>query len=104
MSKAPSTQSPINESGIESPRGVNSTEANHSNHEDTKPYVCRYFHNGGWWGLEIHAFDDQDAEERAKKLGNLQVLGRLEMTIPANRATGLFVRGLCAIRNFFYAS
>src|SRR2546423_96649 len=65
----------------------------------TKPYCCRYYHDGGWWGLEIHAFDDDDAQARAAKLGNLQLLGELKATIPAKPGAGLLVRAICRIRN-----
>ena len=45
-------------------------------------YCCRYYHDGSWWGINITAYNIDDAEERVKKLGNLQLLGELAMTIP----------------------
>lgn len=67
----------------------------------TKPFVCRYFHDGVWWGLDLHAYDAADVEARVNKLGNLQVLGELKGRIPAVPAAGWFVQAVCAVRNFF---
>lgn len=69
---------------------------------DWKVYVCRYYHDGKWWGLEITARDDADAEARMKKLGNLQLLGELKATIPAQiPCAGLIARIWTALRNIF---
>lgn len=65
----------------------------------TKPYVCHYYHDGGNWGIEIHAYDDEDAEARVKKLGNLKLDGRLMMTIPAHPGAGFVVKSMCWLRN-----
>jgi hypothetical protein len=48
-----------------------------------KEYCCRYYHDGTWWGLNITAYDSDDATKRAAKLGNLQLLGELGGTISA---------------------
>lgn len=77
------------------------TPQNSRNEEPFKTYVCRYFHNGSWWGLNITADDWQDAEARVAKLGNLQLEGELMATIPAKPGVGLLVRALCTIRNGF---
>lgn len=67
---------------------------------ETHEYVCRYYHDGSWWGLNIHAYDDEDAEARVKKLGNLVLNGRLMGTIPAG--VGPWLPNLiCRVRNFF---
>jgi hypothetical protein len=67
----------------------------------TKEYVCRYYHDGSWWGLEITAYDNADAEARVAKLGNLQLQGELMMTIPANRCRPWIADIICRVRNLF---
>lgn len=58
-----------------------------------KTYVCRYYHNRSWWGLNIMAADLEDAKARVAKLGNLQLQGELVAGIPANvPCSGLYVR------------
>lgn len=64
-----------------------------------KTYVCRYYYEGSWWGLNIMARDHEDAERRVAKLGNLQLQGELKMTIPAI-APHWFIETLCRVRNF----
>lgn len=64
----------------------------------TKEFVCQYYHDGGWWGLNIRAYDMADAEARCKKLGNLKLDGELVMTSGA----GLLVRAMCWLRNLFH--
>lgn len=68
----------------------------------TREFCCRYFHDGSWWGLNINAYDSADAAARVAKLGNLQLLGELMLTIPArdNRFAWL-VQLLCKARNLF---
>jgi hypothetical protein len=63
-----------------------------------KTYTCRYYHDGSWWGLDVVARDDDDAEARVRKLGNLQLLGEVKMTIPASTPSAL-VRSIVWIRN-----
>lgn len=71
---------------------------------DMKTFVCRYYHKGSWWALNITAADWTDANDRAAKLGNLQVLGELHASIPANvLAAGLIVRLWTALMNFIKA-
>lgn len=65
-----------------------------------KTYVCRYYHNGSWWALNIMAEDAADAEARVAKLGNLQLQGELKGTIPAGPGAAFFVRAICALRNW----
>lgn len=66
----------------------------------TREYVCRYYHDGAWWGLNIHAYDMTDAQARVAKLGNLQLNGELVMTIPV--VTGSWLpRLICWVRNLF---
>lgn len=65
-----------------------------------KTYTCRYYHDGSWWGLDIVATSDADAEERARKLGNLQLLGEVVARIPAGRAGGFFVSARVGIMNW----
>ena len=70
-----------------------------------KTYVCRYYHNGKWWGLDLRAEDDDDADARVRKLGNLQLLGEVKASIPARVPwAGLTVRALTAIRNLIHDS
>lgn len=65
----------------------------------TKKFCCQYYHDGGWWSLMIDAYDFQDAEARAKKLG-LQLDGEHVMTIPAR--IGWVARFVVVVRNFFF--
>lgn len=67
-----------------------------------KTYACRYFHNGKWWSLDLVAHDDDDASQRVRKLGNLQLLGQIKAQIPARMPFAEFLtRSVVAIRNFF---
>ena len=67
---------------------------------DWKTYMCRYYHDGSWWGVTICARDWQDAEARVAKLGNLQLDGELKGTIPAQiPGAGLLVRLWTTIKN-----
>ena len=70
----------------------------------TKEYVCDYYHDGSWWGLNIHAYNIEDAEARCKKLGNLRLQGELILSMPAYPCTGSLLKAVCAIRNFFSQS
>lgn len=56
-----------------------------------KTFACRYFHDGHWWALDLAARDHTDAEARAAKLGNLQLLGEVKMRIPAGMPAGNFL-------------
>jgi hypothetical protein len=67
----------------------------------TREYVCRYYHDGAWWGLNIHAYDMADAEARVAKLGNLQLNGELLMTIHAVPGGNWIPRLICWVRNLF---
>lgn len=72
--------------------------------DDFKTYCCEYYHEGKWWGINITARNDVDAEDRVKKLGNLQLLGELMATIPCrSRATGFWVRAWVRLRNWAFA-
>ncbi len=67
--------------------------------KSTKEFVCKYYHDGAWWGLNIHAYDMEDAKARVAKLGNLQLNGELIMSIPCIPGAGLFVKATCWVRN-----
>lgn len=70
-----------------------------------KTYVCRYYHEGKWWDLDIVARDAEDAEARAKKLGNLQLLGELKAQIPATiPGSGFLAKLVAAFGNLFRAA
>lgn len=72
--------------------------------EKMKTFVCRYYHNGSWWALNITAANWADAEARASKLGNLQLLGELHASIPAEiPAAGIIVRLWTALMNLLRA-
>jgi hypothetical protein len=68
-----------------------------------KTYACRYYHDGKWWALDLMAQNGEDAEARARKLGNLQLLGEVKMQIPAVGGAGAAVRAITFLRNFFSA-
>lgn len=68
--------------------------------QEWKTYACRYYHNGKWWALDLVAHDDDDAESRARKLGNLQLLGQIKAQIPARVPfSGTIAKTLVVIRN-----
>lgn len=69
--------------------------------EDYKEFVCRYYHDGSWWSLNIMAKDVRDAEARVAKLGNLQLQGELMMTLQAFRGAGILTRAIVSLRNKF---
>lgn len=67
-----------------------------------KIYCCSYYHDCAWWGVDLTAYDWEDATVRAKKLG-LRLDGELVANIPAkNRTSGLIVKCLVAIKNAIY--
>jgi hypothetical protein len=39
-----------------------------SSDRPTKRFLARYFHDGAWWGTDVHAYDFADAEARCKSL------------------------------------
>lgn len=45
--------------------------------QQSKKFVCQYNYLGKKWVLHIDAANHADAEERAKRLGTLEVLGEL---------------------------
>lgn len=51
----------------------------------THKYCCRYYHDGAWWGTYLEAYDLEDAEARAAKLGSLKVEGELIASIKIPR-------------------
>lgn len=65
--------------------------------DPTKEFVCRYYHDGAWWGINIHAYDAADAEARVAKLGILQLQGELMMTIPAKCCSPWLANFICWI-------
>jgi hypothetical protein len=70
--------------------------------EKWKTYVCRYYHGGKWWALDLIAQNEEDAEARVRKLGNLQLLGEEKMRIPAVAGAGMVVRAITSLRNLFF--
>lgn len=69
--------------------------------QDWKTYACRYYHNGKWWALDLVAQDDDDADSRARKLGNLQLLGQVKVQIPARMPLGgSLTRAIAAFQNW----
>lgn len=72
------------------------------NNQPTKRFLAEYFHDDAWWGMDIYAYDFDDAEVRCRKLG-LKLLGEYKMTIPA--VTGSWLPNLILrVRNFLFAS
>lgn len=65
----------------------------------TKPFLFSYYHDGGNWSVTIHAYDWQDAEARAKKLGNLKLDGEIVSELPAR--CGILANIVCRVRNAF---
>jgi hypothetical protein len=73
-----------------------------NNSASWKTYACRYYHGGKWWTLDLIAENDEDAQARANKLGNLQLLGEIKAQIPARvPGTGVLVRLYVALANRF---
>lgn len=52
--------------------------------QQTKKFVCQYKYLGKKWVLHIDAASHADAEERAKRLGSLEVLGELGGSVDAS--------------------
>ena len=69
--------------------------------QEWKRYACRYYYDGKWWALDLVAQNENDAQARVRKLGNLQLLGEVKMQIPARRGPGLFARLVVSSRNAF---
>lgn len=65
----------------------------------TKPFLYSYYHDGFTWSVTLHAYDWDDAEARARKLGNLRLDGELIAEIPAH--IGWFAKSLCRVKNIF---
>ena len=65
-----------------------------------KKYACRYYHAGKWWSLDLVAESEADAQARAQKLGNLQLLGEIKAEFPAKfPAAGIVARVFVALAN-----
>ena len=65
----------------------------------TKKFLCQYYHDGTWWVLDLHAYDMEDAQARADRLG-LQLMGEHKGTAPGwlpMWAANLFI----SVANFF---
>ena len=69
--------------------------------QEWKTYACRYYHDGKWWALDLVAQNNDDAQARVKRLGNLQLLGEVKMQIPAWRGARLFAQFVASFRNAF---
>lgn len=78
------------------------SDKQYNNNSSTKKFCCRYEHNGATWGLDIDAFDFEDAQERADGL-NLMLDGDLKFTIEADPKNAKEIQALadsiCAIQN-----
>ena len=71
----------------------------------SKKFVCSYKYLGRTWSIHIDAKDHEEAVDRAKRLGSLEVLGELGGEIPANIPGALWlVRGVVWFRNLFISS
>ncbi len=81
-------------SSMPAPTGLGSSRS-------TKRFIAQYFHDGGWWAVDIYAYNWQDAETRCRRL-NLQLNGEHVMTIPAGPGVGWIMNLICAVRNFFW--
>lgn len=68
----------------------------------TKQFTCRYFHDGAWWAINVAAYDWDDAETRARKLG-LQLDGEIQRIIPQVAGARIGVRFWTALRNFIHS-
>lgn len=69
------------------------------NDRPTKRFLAEYFHDGAWWGIDIYAYDFDDAETRCRK-HSLKLLGEHKATIPS--VTGSWLPNLIIhIRNAF---
>jgi hypothetical protein len=72
------------------------------NTRPTRKFCVRYYHDGGWWGILLDAYDMEDAEVRCRKLG-MQLDGILLFTLPGWLPFGgLIVGCICHVRNFFH--
>lgn len=63
-------------------------------------FLANYDHDGSNWGVDIYAYDWEDAAERCRKL-NLNLDGEFVMAVPARM--GWFAKASCRIRNFFHS-
>jgi len=69
--------------------------------QQSKKFVCQYSYLGKKWVLHIDAADHADAEERAKRLGTLEVLGELGGEVDAGiPGASLIVRLKVWLLNF----
>lgn len=69
------------------------------NHDNTKPFLCSYHHDGAEWSVTLHARDWDDARARCNKLGYLRLDGELKAVIPVK--AGWLVHLWCKLCNFF---
>lgn len=67
-----------------------------------RDFACSYRCHGAEWAFTIRAVSFEDAEYRLRYIGiSGQVLGDNVMEVPAVPGAGLFVRALCALRNWW---
>jgi hypothetical protein len=62
-----------------------------------KTYIFEYFHEGGWWMVEIPATSLDDAQARILKLPLAKPVGELVVKIPAG--LGWIARAMCWLRS-----
>lgn len=70
--------------------------------QQIKKFVCQYKYLGKTWILYIDAADHAEAEDRAERLGSLEVLGELGGEVSAGiPGASWMVRGWVRILNLF---
>ena len=68
--------------------------------DDLKTFLVRYHYDGGSWGLQIKAYDYEDARLRLARLQHASIDGELISTIPAS--FGPTAPILSALRNAWF--
>jgi hypothetical protein len=49
----------------------------------TRKFACRYYHDGAWWSVILHAYDEADALERCRAL-HVKIDGELVAMIDSD--------------------
>ncbi len=67
-------------------------------------YLIDYYHDGGWWSIDIHATSFEDAAARCKQIYHGKVQGVIEAEFPAGPMAvpmlGLLARLVCWWKNW----
>lgn len=72
---------------------------------DWPTFLCSYRYQGSEWSFDLLAEDLEDAKARLQAIRALgQVDGKLEMKIPLNPATSIFVRVIVYLRNWLFGA